>query len=83
MLPKGRGSREGGAYKLGKVDIEPIVCNAAKLFQAWHTFADLQVHPYFGYELAEVLLGDDFFRNYVQADLHIQIAFHRSIVICF
>ena len=81
MLPKGRGSRNGGVAKLGKVDLEPIVCNAAGLFQAWHAFADLQVHPSVGCELEEIVLGDDFFRKYVQADLHILIASHRSIVI--
>ena len=31
--------------------------------------------------MVEVVLGDDFFRKYVQADLHILIARHRSIVI--
>ena len=80
MLPKGRGSRNRGVAKIEEVDLEPIVCNAAGLIQAWHAFADLQVHPSVGYELAEILLGDDFFRNYVQADLQILIARHRSIV---
>ena len=47
MLPKGRGLRNGGVAKLGKVDLEPIVCNTARLFQDWHAFADLQVHPSF------------------------------------
>ena len=84
MLPKGRGSSNGGVAKLGKVDLEPIVCNTAGLFQAWHAFVDLQVHPSVGCKLAEVVLGDNFFRKYVQADLHILIARHRSIVIkCF
>ena len=34
MLPKGRGSSNGGVAKLRKVDLEPIVCHAADLFQA-------------------------------------------------
>ena len=51
MLPKGRGWRNGGVAKLGKVDLEPIVCNAAGLFQDWHAFADIQVHPYVGCKL--------------------------------
>ena len=33
MLPKGRGLSYGGVAKLGKVYLEPIVCNAAGLFQ--------------------------------------------------
>ena len=81
MLPKGRGSRDRGVAKLGKMDLGPIVCNTAVLFEAWNAFADLQVHPYVGCGLAEVVLGDDFFRQYVQADLHILIARHKSIVI--
>ena len=48
MLPKGRDSRNGGVAKLGKVDLEPIIGNAEGLFQAWHTFADIQVYPFVG-----------------------------------
>ena len=81
MLQKGKGSRDGGVSKLGKMDLEPIVCNAAGLFQDRHAFAYLQVHPSVGCELVEVVLGDDFFRKYVQADVHILILRHRSIII--
>ena len=45
MLPKVRGLSNGEVAKLGKVDLEPIVHNAAGLFQAWHAFADFQVYP--------------------------------------
>ena len=83
MLPKGRGSCDRGLAKLGKVDLDPIVCNMAELFQGWHAFADIQVHPSVGCELAEVVLGYDFFRNYIRADLHILIALYKSIVIYF
>ena len=83
MLPKGRVSLDGGVAKLGNLDMEPIVCNTAGLFQAWHAFVDLQVHPSIECELAEVVLGYYFFRNYVQADLHILISRHRGIVIMF
>ena len=48
MLPKGRSSSNGGVAKLGKVYLEPIVRNAAGLFQAWHAFADIQVYPPIG-----------------------------------
>ena len=67
----------------------PLSCDAFGLakniaaecvFQAWHAFADIQVHPSVGCELAEVLLGNTVFRNYVQADLHIFILRHRGIV---
>ena len=74
-------SSNGGVDKLDKVYLEPIIRNAAGLFQSWRAFADLQVHPSLGCELAEVVLSDDLFRKYVQADLHILISCHRGIVI--
>ena len=45
MFPKGRGPNDRGVAKLCKVYIEPIIRDAAGLFQAWHAFADLQVYP--------------------------------------
>ena len=56
MLPKGRGLRDRGVAKLGMVDLEPIICNTAGLFQAWNAFADIQGQPSVGYELAEVAM---------------------------
>ena len=81
MLPKGRGSSDGGVAKLGKVDLEPIVSNAAGLFQAWHAFADIQVYPSVQCKLGEVVLGDDFLREYRQADFHILVTPHGGVVI--
>ena len=40
--------------------LEPIVCNAAGLFQAWHDFVDLQVYPSVRFKLEEVVLGGNF-----------------------
>ena len=45
ILPKVRGSSDGGVSKLGKEYLDPIVRDAAGLFQAWSAFADLQVYP--------------------------------------
>ena len=81
MIPKGRGSSNGGVAKLGKVYIEPIVCDAAGLFQAWYAFADLQVYPSARCKLEEIVLGDDFLREYCQADLHILVTPHGGVVI--
>ena len=81
MLPKGRGSSDGGVAKLGNVDLEPIVRNAAGLFQAWNAFTDIQVYPPVICELEEVVLGDDFFREYCQADFHILVTSHGGVVI--
>ena len=81
MLPKGMGPSDGGVAKLCKVYLEPIVRNAAGLFQAWHAFADLQVYPYAQYKLEEVVLGNDFLREYLQADFHILVTPHGGVVI--
>ena len=81
MLPKGRGSSDGGVAKLGKMDLEPIVRNEAGLFQAWHAFADLQVYPSVRCELEDVVLGDDFFREYCQTDFHILLTPHGGILL--
>ena len=81
MLPKGRGSSNGGVSKLGKVYLEPIFRDAAGLFQYWHAFADLQVYPSVRCKLEEVVLGDNFLREYYQADLHILVTPHGGVVI--
>ena len=49
ILTKGGGLSDRVLAKLGKVYLEPIVSDAAGLFQAWHAFADLQVYPSVGY----------------------------------
>ena len=45
MFPTGRGSSDRGVAKLCKVCLDPIICDAAGLFQAWHAFANIQVYP--------------------------------------
>ena len=80
MLPKGRGPSDGWVAKLGKVYLEPIVRDAAGLFQAWHAFADLQLYPSLRCKLEEVVLSDDFLREYRQAD-HILVTPHGGVVI--
>ena len=81
MLPKGRFSSDGVVAKLGKVDLEPIVSNAAGLFQAWHASADLQLYRSVRCELEEVVLDDDFFRWYRQDDFHIIVTPHGGVII--
>ena len=67
--------------RIGKVYLEPIVCDASGLFQAWHDFADLQVYSSVRYKLEEVVLGDDFLREYCQADFRILVTPHGGVVI--
>ena len=81
MFPKGRGPSDRGVAKLCKVYLEPIVRDAAGLFQAWHVFVDLQVYPSIRCKLEEVLLGYDFLREYCQDDLHILVTPHGGVVL--
>ena len=81
MFPKGRGPSDRGVSKLCKVYLEPIVCDAAGLFQAWHAFADLQVYPSVRCKLEEVVLGDDFLSEYLQADFHILVTLQWGVLI--
>ena len=56
MLPKGGGLGDGGISKLGEVELEAIIHNAAVLFQAWHVFANLNVDSAVGGDVVEVVL---------------------------
>ena len=44
-------------------------------------FTDLQLYPSVGCELEEVVLGDDFLREYRQADFHILVTPRGGVVI--
>ena len=41
VLPERRGSGNRGEAKMGEVSFEPVVGNAAGLFEAGHSFSDL------------------------------------------
>ena len=45
MLPELRSSGNRGKSKMGKVIFEPVVGNAAGLFEARHAFSDFEVNP--------------------------------------
>ena len=61
--------------------LERIVRYAAGLFQARHAIVDLQVYPSVRCKLEKVVLGDDFLREYRQADFRILVTPHGSVVI--
>ena len=60
VLPDRRGSGNRGKFKVGKVSFEPVVGDAASLFEAGHAFSDIEVDPSVGTERAEVVLVDYF-----------------------
>ena len=61
--------------------LEPTVRDAVGLFQDWHAFAYIQVYPSVRCKLEEVVLGDDFLREYRQTDFHILVTPHGGVVI--
>ena len=45
MLPEGGDAGDRRISKLGKVDFQPVIGNAAGLFETWHDFTDLHIDP--------------------------------------
>ena len=63
MLPERSSSRSRGESKMVKMIFEPVVGDAAGLFEAGHAFSDLEVNPAVGTECAEVVLVNNFVRD--------------------
>ena len=64
MLPDGRGVGYRRIAKLGKVDFEMVIGDAAGLFETWHAFVDLHIDPSVGAdETAQVVLFDNLVRE--------------------
>ena len=70
MLPERRSSGNRGKYKVGKVRFEPVVGDAAGLFEAGHAFLDHEVDPAIRTERAEVVLVNYFVRDSGQCKFH-------------
>ena len=66
---------------MGKVSFEPVVGNAAGLFEAGHAFSDLEVIPAVRTECAEVVLVDYFVRDTDQCEFHVLIAGHGGAIV--
>ena len=81
MLPERSSSRSRGESKIGKMKFEPVVGDAAGLFEARHVFSDLEVNPAVGTKCAEVILVNDFVRDTSQCEFHLLIAGHFGTVV--
>ena len=81
VLPERRSSGNRGESKMGKVRFEPVISNAAGLFEAGHDFLDLEVNPAVRTECAEVVLFDDFVRDTGQHKFHVLVAGHGSAIV--
>ena len=73
VLPEHRSSGNRGEPKMGKVSFEPLVGNAAGLFEAGHAFLDLEVNPAIRTECVEVVLFDYFVRDAGQCKFHVLV----------
>ena len=81
MLPERRSSGNRGKSKMGKVSFEPVVGDAAGLFEAGNSFLDIEVNPAARTECAEVVPVDDFVRDAGQCEFHVLIAGHGSTIV--
>ena len=83
MLPERRSSGNRGKSKMGKMSFDPVVGNAAGLFEAGYAFSDLEVNPAVGTKCAEVLLVKNFVRDTSQREFHVLVAGHGGTVVKF
>ena len=67
---------------MGEVDFQPVIGNAAGLFEARHTFADLHIYPAVGAdEDVQVVLLDDIIREEIQGEFHVLVSGHGGAVV--
>jgi hypothetical protein len=79
---KGGGAGGGAVTKFGEVKGEVVVGDTTGLYESWHPLPDLHVDPAVGCgKGCQVVLLDDFSRNFGDVKLHVFVAVHwRSVV---
>ena len=81
VLPERRISGNRGKSKMGKVSFEPVIDDAAGLFEARHVFSDLEVNLAIRTECAEVVLVNYFVWDAGQCKFHVLVAGHGSSIV--
>ena len=81
VLPERRSSGNRRESKVGKVIFEPVIGDAASLFEAKHAFSDIEVDPAVRTECAEVVLIDYFVRYAGQCKFHVLRAGHGGAIV--
>ena len=66
---------------MGKVRFEPVVGDAAGLFEARHTFLDIELNLAVRTECVEVVLVNYFVRDTGQCDFHVLVAGHGGAIL--
>ena len=64
-----------------KVSFEPVVGDAAGLFEAGHAFSDLEVNPAVRTECAEAVLVNNFVRDAGQCDFRVLVSGHGDAIV--
>ena len=63
------------------MSFEPVIGDAAGLFEAGHDFLDLEVNPAVRTECAEVVLFENFVRDTGQHKFHVLVAGHGGAIV--
>ena len=81
VLPESRSYGNRGEPKMGKMIFDPVVGDAAGLFEAMRAFSDPEVNLVVRTECAEVVLVDYFVRDAGQCEFHVLVAVHGGAIV--
>ena len=81
MIPERRSSGNRGESRMGEVRFEPVVDNAAGLFEAGHAFSNLKVNPAVRTGCSEVVVVNYFVRDTGQCEFHVLVAGHGGAIV--
>ena len=82
MLPYGGGARDRRISKQGKVYFQPVIGDAAGLFETRHAFAYLHIDPAVrSGEAAQVVLLNDLVREEIQGEFYVLLSRHGVAIV--
>ena len=82
MLPEGGGAGDRRISKLGEVDFQLVIGDAAGLFETRHAFADLHIdQDVRSDKAAQVVLLNDLIREEIQGKFHVVVSRYGGAVV--
>ena len=82
MLPEVGGAGDRRIYKLGEVDFQLVIGNAAGLFDTRHAFADIHIDTAVrADEATQVVLLNDLVREEIQGEFHVLVSGYGGAVV--
>ena len=82
MLPEGGGAGDRRTSKLGEIDFEPFIGNAAGLFETWNAFADMHLDTSVrAYKTVQVVFLNDLVWEEIQGKFHVLVSVHGDAVV--